>query len=164
MTILKRRIGKDCIGVFPSDRLPKTCNNHTGFIANTDPAHKPGTHWIAIFVNQDGKAEYFDSFGLKPWVPSISKFLKQYKECCYSKKRLQDSLSSVCGHYCLYFLINRWMNVPMEEILQKFTENYERNDDLITDWVNETFDMHTDTFDFEFLVNQICIALNKTVK
>ncbi len=70
-------------------------------------------------------------------------------------------MSSVCGHYCLYFLINRWMNVPMEDILQKFTENGEENDMLITDWVNETFDMSTDTYDFEFLVNQICIAMSK---
>ncbi|MCP4349424.1 MAG: hypothetical protein GY795_28420 [Desulfobacterales bacterium] len=160
MNILKRTIGNDCIGVFPSDKLPKTCKKHSGFIANTDPSHKPGVHWVAIFVNSDGIAEYFDSYGLKPFVPSISKFLEQYKERFYNKKPIQGSLSSVCGHYCLYFLIKRWSNVPMEDILQKFTENGEENDMLITDWVNETFDMCTDTYDFEFLVNQICITMS----
>ncbi len=163
LNVLNRTIGKDCIGVFPSDKLPKTCKVHAGFIANTDPSDKPGVHWVAIFVNSDGKAEYFDSYGLKPFVPSISTFLEQYKERCYSRKRLQDQFSSVCGHYCLYFLIKRWMNVSMEDILQKFTENYEENDNLITDWVNETFDLDTSTYNCEFLVNQICLALNKTV-
>ena len=47
--------------------------------------------------------------------------------------------------------------------LQKFTQNYEENDNLITDWVNDTFELDTNTYNIEFLVNQICTMMNKTV-
>jgi hypothetical protein len=32
-------------------------------VCNTDPSTKPGRHWIAIYVDEDGGREYFDSFG-----------------------------------------------------------------------------------------------------
>ena len=48
----------------------------------------------------------------------------------------------------------------MEDILNSFSSgNREENDEYITDWVNENFQMNTETFNIEFLVNQICLAL-----
>ena len=32
------------------------------FIVNTDPADKPGTHWVVIFITPDGKGEFWDPF------------------------------------------------------------------------------------------------------
>ena len=33
------------------------------FVVNTDPVELPGTHWIAIYFNEQMKVEFFDSYG-----------------------------------------------------------------------------------------------------
>jgi hypothetical protein len=159
LKILKQTI--DCLGVFPSDKLPKNYRQPSGMVINIDPSKKPGSHWVAVFISAEGNAEYFDSYGLKPAVPAIKKFLQKFKHCQYSKKQVQDYISSVCGQYCIYFLVKRWQNVSMTEILDQFSENLEENDQLVTYWVNDTFDIDTDTYDIEYIVNQICTALKK---
>jgi hypothetical protein len=158
LTILKQKIGHHS-SVAPSDRLPTVCSKPYVLVVNTDPSDKPGTHWVAIFINTDGTAEYFDSYGFKPNVSTISKFLQRFKHCRYNKKRIQGLFSSVCGHYCIYFVLHRWNQVPMEEILNRFSEDCEENDSMITEWVNENFQLDTDTYDIDFLFNQICCAL-----
>ena len=34
------------------------------FVVNTDPMELPGTHWIAIYFNEQMKGEFFDSYGM----------------------------------------------------------------------------------------------------
>ena len=155
---LKRTMGDGCVGVFPSDRLPKNIQPPCGFIVNTDPSTQPGTHWIAIFFSPE-TVEYFDSYGQKPSTTSISKWLLDYKPYWINKKRIQGPGSSVCGHYCTYFLIQRWKGVETEDILKKFGDNMIENDAMITDWVNENFDFDTKTYDLDFVVTQICKAV-----
>jgi hypothetical protein len=160
LTILKQTINGGCLGVFPSDLLPEKFQKPSALVVNTDSSNQPGKHWVAIFINSDCSVEYFDSYGLKPQVSAISKFLLKFKNCRYNKKPIQGLFSSVCGHYCIFFLIQRWNKVPMEDILNSFSSgNREENDEYITDWVNENFQMNTETFNIEFLVNQICLAL-----
>ena len=49
---------KQFIGVFPSDRLPKKIKHYPcGFVANTDPRTKPGTHWVAFYFPVEDQAE-----------------------------------------------------------------------------------------------------------
>ena len=51
-------------GVFPSDKLPQTIDKYPcGFVANTDPSTKPGTHWISIYLSSPRKGSWFDSYG-----------------------------------------------------------------------------------------------------
>jgi len=53
-------------GVFAADRLP---NDPCLLVCNTDPSHNPGKHWVAIYVEEEGRyGEYFDSFGRPPPV------------------------------------------------------------------------------------------------
>ena len=75
-TCLKRRI----IGVYPRDRLPKLVKNPRvpfGLIVNTDTSKGPGEHWVAIWVDSEGHAVFFDSFGEPPlfYGLEIDKFL-----------------------------------------------------------------------------------------
>ena len=51
-------------GVFSRDTLPSTINGL--LVCNTDPHGKPGEHWIAMCINDDGHGEYFDSFERPP--------------------------------------------------------------------------------------------------
>ena len=50
-------------GVYSSDTVPKFINFPTGCVVNTDPQGKPGTHWVALYQEQEGVIETFDSFG-----------------------------------------------------------------------------------------------------
>ncbi len=159
-SILKQNLGEGCLGVFSSDQLPPKPKGSCALVVNTDPSTKPGSHWVAIFVARNGNAEYFDSYGLSPQVAEISEFVKRFKKCQYSKKRLQGAISSVCGHYCVYFAIQRWKNASMEDIVNKFSADLEENGETITEWVNANFDMNTETFNVDFIVNQIFHALS----
>ena len=157
--ILHSKIGESFCGVFPSDKLPKKIDTYPAcFVMNTDPANKPGVHWVAVYVDSDKNGEYFDSYGRPSEISE--KLLRKYSkywQC--NTKRLQGMFSSVCGQYCIYFLLQRHYGEPMAEIVAKFTENHEENDFLVTEWVNENFDSDTDTYDIDFIVNQICRAL-----
>jgi len=161
-TILNNTIGDGLLGVFPSDKLPRKVVGPAVLIVNTDPSNKPGGHWVAIYVRRDGIAEYFDSYGLPPQGKTISRFLKKFEGCYFSKQQIQGLFSSVCGHYCIFFAVRRWHNYSLEKILATFSENLEENDELITDWVNENFEVLTETYNIEFLVNQICHALKNS--
>jgi len=47
----------------------------------------------------------------------------------------------------------------MKDILRNFGDDSEENDILVSNWVNETFDLNTDVYDLEFMFNQICRAM-----
>ena len=36
------------------------------YIFNLDPSYKPGVHWVAVYIDKEGRPEYFDSFGRPP--------------------------------------------------------------------------------------------------
>lgn len=53
-------------GVFPADKLPNVPNWRVfsdAYIVNTDPAGKPGEHWLAIWT-RNRVCEVFDSYGM----------------------------------------------------------------------------------------------------
>jgi hypothetical protein len=161
-TILHSNMPASFIGVFPSDQLPKTVSVFPAcFIINTDPASQPGSHWVAIYVDSKEFGEYFDSYGKPPDVMSIVKFLNENcRSWHYNTKRIQGSFSSVCGHYCVYFLVRRLSGTPMSVIRNEFSgADFEENDHLVTEWVNENFELNTDTYNVDFIANQICRAL-----
>ena len=49
-------------GVYVCDQL----SYPNSFVVNTDPMELPGTHWIAIYFNEQIKGEFFGSFGKHP--------------------------------------------------------------------------------------------------
>ena len=53
-------------GVFPADKLPNVPNWRVlsdAYIVNTDPAGKPGEHWLAIWT-RNRVCKVFDSYGM----------------------------------------------------------------------------------------------------
>ena len=160
-SILQPRLGDSFCGVFSSDKVPKKLYTYpAGLVINTDPSGQPGTHWLALYFDSDKRAEYFDTFGRAPELPGILHLLKtSCSSWDHNGARVQGYWSSVCGHYSVYFLLERHHGVPMKEILEKFDNDYEENDSSITEWVNETFDLDTETYNTDFLVTQVCRAL-----
>ena len=94
----------DCIyenflGVFPRDLIPKF-RGDSSLIANTDTSNEEGTHWIAMF-KENNLCEFFDSYGRPPFENSYVGFNVKYNEM-----KLQSDYSEVCGEYCLYFFVS----------------------------------------------------------
>ena len=119
-------------GVQPIDELKnfkfqKPCS----LIINTDESSKPGEHWIALYITRNGNLEYFDSYGNKPFKKEIYHFIKKHRmNLIYNKKKIQSSLSTNCGKFCLLFVLLRTRGLSMKKIIRLFV-NYKNNDLLI---------------------------------
>jgi len=98
---------KTFLGVFPSDLLPRTITQTGRIIVNCDPHTEGGSHWLAInFQPKSCSGFYFDSHGLRPYIPSIRSLLKRTCPVWnFNAVQLQGLTSSVCGHYCCVFAL-----------------------------------------------------------
>ena len=94
-------------GVYACDQLSFIEINKypKSFVVNTDPIELPGTHWIAIYFNEQMKlGEFFDSYGKHP-IHYNKYFLdfinRNAVELEHNKMQLQSAFSTVCGQYCV---------------------------------------------------------------
>ena len=78
----------------------------------------------------------------------------------YNDKRLQGDISSTCGQYCIYFLLHICRGYCLREITKAF-DGFEDNDEAVTDFVNERYNVNTETLDPDYLLEQISVALDK---
>jgi hypothetical protein len=119
-------------GVFSVDTLPKKPRL---LVCNTDPSYKPGTHWIAIFVDSNERGEYFDSFGRKP----SGVFEEYMNDNCiawiYNTRQLQSVASSYCGYYCCLFCMFRCRGFSLTRIVNIFTRDTGLNDSIVHGFV-----------------------------
>lgn len=120
------------VGVFPADQIPKRWTKPAAIVANTDGHKQPGTHWVAMYVGNNGRATYFDSYGLPPLVPE---HLLRLRENCsfyrWNTTRLQSATSDVCGQYCIMFLHCMSHNYALSDFTDFFTNNLEENDNIV---------------------------------
>ena len=147
------------IGVYAANHVPSNVSKApVCFIANTDPSWKPGCHWVAVYVDHENNAEFFDSYGRYPDIyhNKIYGFLKRFENCKLNHTQLQSSFSSTCGQFCLYFLYWRCRGVSFERIMSGFDKSQDTNDFLVTTFVNGLFDKKTKVYDVDYIVNQCC--------
>ena len=127
-------------GVYACDQLSSIEINEypRSFVVNTDAMELPGTHWTAIYFNEQMKEEFFDSYG-KHIMHSNKYFLdfvnRNAVEWEHNKIQLQSAFSTVCGQYCIYFLYHRCRKIPMSSIVNSFVNDKLRNDQLVYDFV-----------------------------
>jgi hypothetical protein len=137
-------------GVFPCDCLPlRSFTLPYALVVNTDPASKPGTHWVALYVDEHNHAEFFDSFGR----PLHNKYIVDFIDdncasACWNTVCIQSDFSIKCGQFALGFVKARLQGVSADEFLSLFTQNDE--DLLDNDKIIEKF-------------NQRCKAYKKAV-
>ena len=76
-------------GVFAADKLPAAAKKRVNaYIVNTDPASKPGEHWLAIWTHHT-TCEVFDSYGLPLSTyknPTLQAWFRQWKEIISSEQ------------------------------------------------------------------------------
>lgn len=128
-------------------------------IVNTDPSNKPGKHWLALYVDQNRNAEFFDSYGFGLEHYSFVKDFLIRNEVSLSKcntRQLQGSLSSTCGQFCLYFLFWRCRDLPFEKIMSSFAQSTDTNDIFVTSFVNTVTGENTNAYDVDYILSQCC--------
>ena len=130
-------------GVFPSDRLPSRIKQYpAGLMANVDRSNKPGSHWIAIYIDKGGQGTFFDSYGNKPefYEHSFKEFLEQSSRTyTFNNPCLQSLYSRVCGQYCLYFFLFKARSFSLETIVNRFTANKRINDEFVNQFIVNHF-------------------------
>jgi hypothetical protein len=143
------------VGVFPADQLPE--KEYPGaYIVNTDPADQPGQHWVAFYCTEAGKLEAFDSFGKNPGI--YSDHIKEWMGTDYlilSNSVLQSDNSTLCGNYCLYFLLLRCHNFSYEDVLSIFCSDRKLSDFYVCKFINKFFKLKTTIQDTTFLIRKL---------
>ena len=111
------------------------------WIVNTDKCGGKGLHWVTFYCPKKGPLEFWDSLGYPPkyYHQRFQNILiasgSSYKYIC---SRLQAESSNVCGHYCIYFVLQRIKGRSMSDIVLDFNISYlYANDQLVYDFVND---------------------------
>ena len=121
------------IGVFARNTLPLDIEPPFALICNTDLIQEPGTHWIAIYCDENGLGDYFDSYGLPPLYPEFEHFMLHNCPNGYMHNRitLQCLDCITCGEYCIAYVIMRLHKESYADFISLFTSNPNINDELI---------------------------------
>ena len=95
-------------------------------IVNTDLSSGEGEHWVALFLESPSRCEFFDSYGE---TPSFYKLTLPTRCSLANTRQLQSQISSVCGHYCLFYLTYRSRGLAPRLIFHCFTSRSLRCND-----------------------------------
>ena len=88
------------------DNMPYRPNMNESAIINLDASSGGGTHWTA-YRKRGKNVVYYDSFGnLRP-PKELIEYLGHGVEIQYNHDREQKFNTSLCGHLCLKFLLNK---------------------------------------------------------
>ena len=140
--VLSRALGESFAGVYPRDLIPSQLKPYEkAIVVNTDPHDRPGKHWVCLYVNSPF-VEYFDSYGMPPLHREIVRFMAEHATREMSNPyRYQDWNTSVCGQYCVYYLLQRHKRKKtVREWLLPFPETTPAHRDrYVARWFDQTF-------------------------
>jgi len=136
--LLLRKFG----GVYARDCLPHEPSADFFYICNTAPSTHPGVHWVLIYRNSSRHVEYFDSLGSRPIHQDIEAFLGD--EYYTVTGQTQDSWSSLCGHYCLFYISLRVRGMPMNDIMTMLYNSGSQSDNLVATYIWEIYQFKCD--------------------
>ena len=117
-------------GIFPADKLPE-CKKGKFYIINSAPSSDSGKHWLAVYIAT--VPEFFDSLGHSPGFYHINfedLLVEQGPTYMYNSRRLQNYGSSVCGQFCIYYILSRIQGNTMDDIVSRFDSHNLRNNDI----------------------------------
>jgi hypothetical protein len=92
-------------GVYTRNRLPRRLNVHSALIGNTDPDDRPGTDWVALYIDANSRGEYYDPTGRPPFLRAYVNFMNKHcTSWTYNTITVQEEGSTVCRHHCIFYL------------------------------------------------------------
>ena len=86
------------------------------------------SHWIAIYAKSRGHAYYFDSYGADP-NKYVAEYLLNYRRVTRNLRPFQSLISTVCGHYCVYFIYFMSLGLDFDKLLRTLHCSY--NSDIL---------------------------------
>jgi hypothetical protein len=101
------------------DTLPKKSSIVECGILNLDSVDGDGTHWTCWWKNKN-KKYYFDSYGFDP-PKELRRYLKNKILC--STFQVQKLGTSICGHLCVYVLLQLDKGKNFEDIIFDLYKN-----------------------------------------
>lgn len=131
--ILRARCRGQFIGVFAIDRLPQSLppKRPLLLVCNTDPHDKPGRHWTAVYIGEESKGEYFDSFCDAP-PPLMRNYLNKFCVTWSTNVRqLQSAASRFCGQYVIFYTLFKSLDYSMSAINSCFSNDTGMNDAFV---------------------------------
>ena len=118
-------------GVYSRDNLSKIKDG--AYIINLDDYSDIGTHWVALWVNNNN-VTYFDSFGVEHIPKEIIKFIEN-RNIKTNIFRIQTYDSIMCGYFCIGFIDFMLKGKSLTEYTNPFSPNdFKRNDDTILNY------------------------------
>ena len=113
--------------------LETTVSEPSLIIFNYDNCYQTGSHWVAVLINETD-VEYFDSYAIPPFYHSLRQKIsnlslnKVYKRNSYTFQ----GISSVCGQYCLIYLLLCSKGYQMKSICKTLlTVNFHQKEMLL---------------------------------
>lgn len=118
------KLEKNSKNLFNKQKLKNEGIQHLGLVLNIDPHHSPGSHWVAIYIENLSTIEYFDSTGdpinkypqIKRTLFKICKYLDIDPTHIQVNKEIHQTGDSECGVYSIYFIIQRVLGNDFETV------------------------------------------------
>ena len=135
-------------GVYAEDELPMDVVRPFAMIVNTDPSSEEGTHWTAIYLKKDKSGEFFDSSGAEPDKP-VRCYLDEYATFGweYNTRQIQGLLSTLCGAYCIQYLVERSVSHNSFSSLLYQLFPFKNNDIIVQQRMMEHYRIRLPIFD-----------------
>ena len=134
---------KGNVKVCASNQLRFIDEGPFAIICNNEPDTQAGMHCLGLYSEPNStNVEFFDSFAMpiEFYGEYFTRFCERMgKTLTFSKCQLQSNFSSYCGQYCLYFLIHRSRGSTFPDIIQRFSDNLQENDRIVSDFVKQHF-------------------------
>lgn len=132
------------LGVFPSDRIPHEAvkTYPCCAVVNTKPHNHPGMHWVCFVKDSHNNGVYFDSYGYPPYnLESVALVLDHCNQWDFNNQQLQTLFSTVCGQYCIFFLLHfaKGYTLPhITELLNDAGDTYS-NDAFVFSYIGNKY-------------------------
>ena len=110
-------------------------------ICNSQSSDKLGEHWFLIFYKDVKEIYFIDSFAKSPEQYGLNEKFSTRKVFSLSSS-LQNTLSTVCGEFCVYFAFNLCRNIPLRKCLEPFSENKSLNGLIVRRFIKKVFPGH----------------------
>ena len=118
--------------VFSRENLPKIKDG--AYIINLDEYSDIGTHWVALYLQNNNSVIYFDSFGVE-YIPKEIKAFINNKNIKTYIFRVQAYDSIICGYFCIGFIDLMFAGKTLTEYTNLFSpNNSKKNDDIILNY------------------------------
>ena len=122
-------------GVLARDELPVKVAYPSCYIINNKPRHHSGEHWLALYYDSKGHADFFDAYGNPPSYFKLEAFVERTSTSwSYNSIRVQG-FSSHCGYYSLIYLLERSRN-KSHNFFSFFSKNFLLNDIKVDHYIS----------------------------